>query len=517
MKKFIHELRFNQVHFNIHLVTFEIFGSDTEHFLHAQTTQNVKTLKNKEWKWATFLDHLGKIESYFWILKNDKNFVILAAPYFTSIIQDRFDKYVISEEVELINKGIKEISINLGPKSDVALGYHGSGLEESSVIVLDSIFNDDKILEATSEMIDLWWRISGLPSMKIQDFKSVLLNNTRLFELALDLKKGCYPGQETVSKINTHRGASFYPVLLRVEKELLSHLPKDIFIDDKKVGILNSVLKLEELTFYEAQILRDYRVKDLQFNVNIESHQMISTVQYYPYFDNNPQNKAKELYLEATVLYGKNQTEAALHLLDISLSLDPELSDAYEVYGVILTHLGRFDEAISMMENVLKVNPQSVMAHTNLSLILMKQGKIEEAEKHKGLATVASFAQFGQEAKIKKTNAEEIKKKNEELQRREKMFLEVLSIDEEDPMALFGLGEISFERGEFLKAQNFLEKVIHFDKNYSTAYLLLSKVYIKLSLKEKLVETLQNGIRISAQRGAMMPANEMQGMLNSLK
>jgi tetratricopeptide (TPR) repeat protein len=46
----------------------------------------------------------------------------------------------------------------------------------------------------------------------------------------------------------------------------------------------------------------------------------------------------------------------------------------------MLGRIERFEEAITWMDKLLSVNPQSVMAHTNKSLFLMKLGKIEEAE-----------------------------------------------------------------------------------------------------------------------------------------
>ena len=140
MKKILDEIRFNKVHFPLDLNVYKISGVDAESFLHAQTTQNIKSLKNKEWKWATFLERSGKIESYFWILKESHNeYFILAPLFFTKIIFKRFDQYVISEDVILEDQGVKKISISLGPKSDKTLGYFGYGIEELSVISFDDI------------------------------------------------------------------------------------------------------------------------------------------------------------------------------------------------------------------------------------------------------------------------------------------------------------------------------------------------------------------------------------------
>jgi tetratricopeptide (TPR) repeat protein len=198
------------------------------------------------------------------------------------------------------------------------------------------------------------------------------------------------------------------------------------------------------------------------------------------------------------------------------LSFDSSLADAYESLGVMLGREEKFQEAIEWMDKLLIVNPQSVMAHTNKSLYLMRLGKIEEAEAEKSLATVKSFAVFGQEAKVKKQLAEELKKKEEEVLRREKMFLQVLEIDEEDTIALYGMSDIFFQRKDFQSAINNLEKVIAVDPKYSTAYLLLGKAYEAKGDVEKARSVYQAGIVLASKRGDMMPANEMQSRLNQL-
>jgi tetratricopeptide (TPR) repeat protein len=198
------------------------------------------------------------------------------------------------------------------------------------------------------------------------------------------------------------------------------------------------------------------------------------------------------------------------------LSFDSSLADAYESLGVMLGREEKFQEAIEWMDKLLIVNPQSVLAHTNKSLYLMRLGKIEEAEAEKSLATVKSFAVFGQEAKVKKQLAEELKKKEEEVLRREKMFLQVLEIDEEDTIALYGMSDIFFQRKDFQSAINNLEKVIAVDPKYSTAYLLLGKAYEAKGDVEKARSVYQAGIVLASKRGDMMPANEMQSRLNQL-
>jgi tetratricopeptide (TPR) repeat protein len=182
----------------------------------------------------------------------------------------------------------------------------------------------------------------------------------------------------------------------------------------------------------------------------------------------------------------------------------------------MLGRIEKYDEGIGWMEQLLVVNPQSVMAHTNKSLFLMKLGKIEEAEAEKSLATVKSFAAFGEEAKLNKLKSEDKKKKEEDLLRREKMFLQVLEIDEQDTIALYGMADIFFQRKFFNSAICNLEKIILNDSKYSIAYLLLGKSHEAVLAIESAMEVYKAGIAIASCKGDMMPANEMQSRLNQL-
>jgi len=192
------------------------------------------------------------------------------------------------------------------------------------------------------------------------------------------------------------------------------------------------------------------------------------------------------------------------------------LADAYESLGVMLGRQERFHEAIDLMDHLTKVDPSSVLAHTNKSLYLMRLGKIEEAEQEKSLATVKSFQKFGDEAKLKQKIADEKEKQYQEWVKRESMYRQVLEIDEEDTLANFGLGSIEVERQNWDAAIKHLQKVIQADVNYSVAYLALGKAFKGSGQKEKAESIWREGIIVAAKKGDLMPANQMQFELQNL-
>jgi Tfp pilus assembly protein PilF len=96
------------------------------------------------------------------------------------------------------------------------------------------------------------------------------------------------------------------------------------------------------------------------------------------------------------------------------------------------------------------------------------------------------------------------------------MFLQVIEIDADDALANFGLATLSLERNQFLKAREYLERVLHTDPGYAVAYLALGKALRALGETSEARRIWQEGVKIAAKKGEMMPANEMQSLLTSL-
>ena len=216
-------------------------------------------------------------------------------------------------------------------------------------------------------------------------------------------------------------------------------------------------------------------------------------------------------------IFLKNQKdEDALLRLKEAIIYDPRFSDAYEMLGVILGRHEKYDEAIRYMDKLEEISPDSIMAHTNKSLFYMKQGKIELAEDEKAKATVKNFERLGRESKEKRNLEKEKADAEKQMKERESMFLEVLSIDESDAFANYGLGEINYKKGTLKEAKEYSLKTISLDEKYSNAYLLLGKIHFDLKELTEASKILEKGIEVATQKGEIASANQMQSILNSI-
>jgi folate-binding protein YgfZ len=493
--------------------TLRLQGADLTTFLHNQTTFNTRELPVGEFHLVSWLDPQGRLESYGWLLKEASACRLLVPPVLLRPTLERLERFLVSEDVEIIQEGERDWLFILGPAGGpTAASFRGELFNEPALLEQGPLRSELPVL--SNEQVALARGLSGWPHLDAKDFKKELINNLRLYDLSVSTNKGCYPGQETVAKIATRRGAAYYPVLLECNQ-----LPPTgaISVQDKKIGELLESYLWQDKYYLAAHLIRDFRVEGMKISfTDSNGGQHSGIVRYYPLLPGDNEAKAQELFFSAMEHFKHDRLTQAKQELKLAIELSPQYADAYEGLGVILGREENFQEALEYMQKLSQVDAASVLAHTNMSLYLMRLGRIEEAEEQKSLATVKSFQQFGQEAKLKEVADAQKQQKAQEWQQRESMFLQVLEIDPEDTLANYGIGSIAVEKGDWQRAQQHLCKVLEQDPNYSVAYLALGKAYQGLGQPEDARQTFRQGIIVAAKKGDLMPANQMQLELDQL-
>jgi len=449
--------------FPIKLVRVSIEGADAESYLNNQTTNS---LLDSRANVHCLLDIKGKIAAYFSLIKKDENkFLAFVEPQNLKNFSERVEQYKVIEDFELATTEVD--------------GYFTFGLRNRSVdgekinlFGVEGIFSSQ--LPPNIELVDIE-KIKKLQGI-MGDEAGKFLNETRYLDFSYDRSKGCFLGQEIVSKIDVHRKSSKFPILL----------------EDGETS---------ELDLLKAQRSDRIQGKTLDFNGREKK------VHIFPVFIKSDEDLSKDLYEAGLSHYAENDDmDLALELLSYAVEFNPSFTDAVEMKGVILGRLGRYEEAIEMMKQLAQLDESSVMAHTNLSLFYMKIGDIEKAEIEKSNATLKSFKAMGVKADV-----------DEQIEERKKMFNSVLEIDEFDEIANYGLGSIYLDSGDLDLSETHLKKVLDHNKKHSVSYLALAKVYKKMGKDLELKEILKTGLEISTKNGDFQPANEMQSMLIELK
>lgn len=499
---------------------FKIEGKDAFRYTQGQVTQDLKLIKEDRYaKLSTLLNPDGKVNSFFYIFKSDEDYFFLVDSVQEEAFKSRFEKFAIMDDVSLIRAEVESGYLWIGESAYRAFDE----LEESVFLegfIYPVVFSfsklDCKFEEISLEDYQSLKMLSGIPTWNLEVDEKSFINDSFLNELAISYDKGCFVGQEVVSKINNNRGGAYYPTLIEVRKDAPV---ADFFIGERKGGKVVKNISFDGKTYLYTLLYRDFRVLNRKVELSFEDEKLKGTVLYLPLIEliETKEKLSNESFMLGVKKFNEDEkSDLALNLLKIAIKLNPKFSDGYEALGALHGRRGEFQKGIDIMDQLLKVDENSVMAHTNKSLFYMKLGQIEKAEEEKGHATFKSFAKNGEEAKRKEILE---KKKEEELQaalKREKMFLEVLKIDAEDEMANFGLGEIFFMKKEYEKSITHFQKVLDKNQKYSVAYLGLGNVYIEIGEIEKAKEIFNKGIKIAAKNGELMPANKMQAKLSAI-
>lgn len=509
----INTYRFSAGQFSVELAEVNFSGDDVEFFLQNQSTYDVKLVGENQFQLISFLDPQGRLECYGWLIhKNQNNFTLLIPHLILKSSLLRLNKFLISEDVTISEAVIKTFHVLIGPFAiDHVTRPFVKGVIFDEIAFIQDTPSHNLPLISDSD-VELWRGLSGWPSFDGSDFQHAIINNLRLFDLALVQNKGCYPGQETVSKIATRRGAAYSSVLIELNEKAPAG---EIISFDKKIGAAIACYHWEDKFYLTVELLRDFRVEKMKIHFSISGNEFNGIIRYFPLVSGRDEIKAMELYYSASDHFKMGELELAEEKYRLAIKLDPTLADAYESLGVMLGRLNRYQEAIELMNELCRVDPKSILAHTNMSLFLMKLGKIPEAEEQKALATVKSFKSFGDSAKDKEFEELSKKKQQAEWSQRESMFKEVLEIDPDDTLANYGIGSIAVEKGDWQVARQHLEHVLKQDPKYSVAYLALGKALKGLGLMEEARHVWVEGIKVSAAKGDLMPANQMQQELNS--
>jgi tetratricopeptide (TPR) repeat protein len=502
--------RYSKGQFKVSLSEVSLTGEDVISFLQTQCTYDINQIKEKSFQLISFLDPQGRVEFYGWLLRLNHHFKIVIPPLLIENSLKRLNKFLISEDVTISDPKTQDFYFILGPESSLFTleGFSGVMFDELCVLHFNSVAGTDFL---STDEIETWRGLTGWPSFDGSDYKFEILNNQRLFDLALSLNKGCYPGQETVSKINTRRGAAYHPVLIETNS---SGKTGDIFSFGKKIGTCLGSYQWKGLYYLSVNLLRDFRVEGMKIDFSLNDTFFSGYIKYFPLIKGDATSKAKELFYQGSDYFKVDCLTEAEECFRLAIKVDPSFPDAYESLGVMLGRQNRYEEAIGLMKLLSEVDPKSVLAHTNMSLYLMKMGKITEAEEQKSLATIKSFQSFGDEVKRKETENLNREKLLKEWADRQAMFIKVLEIDPEDTLANYGLGSIAVEKGEWESARTYLKKVLEHDPKYSVAYLALGKALKGLGLFDEAKSILNEGIKVSAAKGDLMPANQMQQELN---
>lgn len=216
-----------------------------------------------------------------------------------------------------------------------------------------------------------------------------------------------------------------------------------------------------------------------------------------------------KLYHEALQEFKESHVESAAAKLSQIIERNPTFEDAYEALSVILYNQKRYDEAIDLIKKWLSLNPNTVMAHTNLSRCYVAKGMILEAEHAQAEARRLTWKAelHGKKQTLPKIDyAEQIAR-----------FKEVIELDSNDILGYYSLASTYLEAGQKRDAVDAFEKGLSIDPNHSSSYLGLGMALEGLGDQEKAKKIYRQGIQVADKKGDIMPLRKMEALLRALE
>lgn len=531
-----------------------VTGADAATWLQSQTTNDVLALKPGDGHHNAALDRQGRLQAHFTLHRWGDEYWVLVERAQWPHLREHLDAHLFIEDAtmdetgdeldQLVVQGPRTLSVlanvlgtdHIATNDLLPHAVHGvhpvelGGMEvlafrESLTgedgyvlilekgqgrILLDEILSRARELghdavEVSPEAQETLRIEAGIPRFGVDIDSTQVIPETTLERDCVSYTKGCYLGQEVVARLKTYGSPK------RALMGLVSEKP----LSGKQI---TSACHSPTLDAHIALALldRDHRTPGTKLDLGDAQ----AEVRALPFYEApTRETRAHALYEEALLLFQQDQDDtdpAAIPLLEEALLLHPRFEDAYEVLGVILHRQGRTDEAIRIMQQLAELNPDCLMAHTNLSVFYVAKGLIPEAEEEKAKAAVLQIQRAGAERAAHEAAAKERERLESEARERIGMFREVLDIDPDDPLATYGLGKAYIQLNQFADALPYLERATQLQKDYSVAWLDYAKCHEFLGHAADAAAAYQSGIAAAARKGDLMPLREMERRLKAI-
>ncbi len=531
-------------------------GEDHLTFLQGQTTNDVLSLKDGQGQPTAILDPKSKVRTIAFIYRcHDSVYMVLPKTVLNEV-EEHLNKYIVMDDADIERIELDQIVVS-GPKSrDYLQGFFGVEIKPQDLYEHQQLswndrtiplalysangetgflffvkdanefyeeLNSYKPLTLLNDKIQEVMRIEAGALKFGQDLdQSTLFPETNMQTQYVSFTKGCFVGQEIVARVK-YRGSVNRAMMGIVFEDSAPVSPTEFQVRGQKAGRLTSICYSEHLKapVALAYINKNFRSPGTRINLETEEGLFKAEVVYLPFYQRKSEiEEADSNYHEALSIFSESQDdkdEIVEPLLREAIRKNPKMADAYETLGVLLSRHERYDEAIEIMKHLKEINPEEVMAYSNLSLFYMKKGMIQEAEDEKAAATAASFKKAAKDRK-QRIEAEKLQKqREEEAKARLSMFEQVLEIDADDLIANFGMGKALLESGKPTEAIEYLKKCLDVKKDYTVAYLQLGLALMKSNNSAEAKNIFKSGIECAIRNGDLMPKNEMERHLEELK
>jgi folate-binding protein YgfZ len=389
---------------------------------------------------------------------------------------------------------------------------------------------------------------SAQPRWGVDMDATTLLPETGLENVCVSYTKGCYLGQETVARVKTYGSVPKRLTGLRFSVAQPMQMPAPgspvVLASGLTVGRFTQAATSPSLQQGVALAYLDkhHRTPGQVLELDVAGQPLEATVVSGPFVGQPliaPEPVAQNADAQAPEASAQQTPQTTLthwltqfaqtpetdtaglatiaNALSTLVQQNPQFADAIEALGVLRSRQGKYAEAISLMENLLQVDPNRAMAHTNMSIYWLKLGNKDKAEEEKAKATVLAMKVKMAQAGHTAPTTQQIDALTQQRQEKVALFLNALKQYPEDALGNYGLGSVYAELNQPYDAIPCFKLALAGQPNHSVAYVALGKCYEATQQWVLAQQTYVTGVEVAAKRGDQMPLTEMQQRLVQLQ
>jgi len=199
-------------------VRFELRGPDAVRYLNGQVSIDISRLTPGKARPACLLNAKGKLCALLQVWRSNDSLVVEGPAELAENIQARLERYIIADDVELLPIPLPQPLYHLialaQPKAQEGPACQGRSdslntanpaltIERLGLFGIDSQEKPTDLREFSPEDIELLRILHGVPIWGRELSEDTLPQEARLEDHAVDFDKGCYVGQETVSRLKS--------------------------------------------------------------------------------------------------------------------------------------------------------------------------------------------------------------------------------------------------------------------------------------------------------------------------
>jgi len=223
-------------------------GADRKRFLHGQVTNDVNKLQVGQGCYAAIVTAKGKIESDIFIWCLEDALLLDFEPGLTQKIATRFEKYLIADDVQIEDaSGPYAMYTVQGPQASPPphLGGYVFPNARGTVNGFDIFVPFGAKVEfpgtrCSEEALEIVRIEAGLPRFGLDMDETNLAPEAGIEERAISYTKGCYIGQEVISRVRTYGQVA--KALRGLRCEVLPKRGDKLFLQGKEVGHVTSAI-----------------------------------------------------------------------------------------------------------------------------------------------------------------------------------------------------------------------------------------------------------------------------------